>query len=346
MTSMPTTTHHEPQAPRDATGTGRGSPDETGGEVLLVGFDGSHGAATAVAVAGRLMPARRARVAHLWSSPDAGSRLHRRLAHRARTDEHLRMLVGREVAASAKSVASDGVALAEAAGWTAEPLVRGGYGGEGLELARLAGSLRPAAVVVGSRGSGGLRGLFSSVSVLTANRSPVPVLVVPPLLAEERAATVAGPVLVAHDGSTGAERARTAAADLFPGRVHISVHVDTSIDGPPGPSATGSGPEGADERVLPPRTTTIRADGWGPRAVADALAEEAAAQGAAVIVVGSRGRSMVREVLLGSVARSLLQHGHRPVLVVPPDRRADTPGVGSSPPPGRRPRAGCGRPPR
>jgi nucleotide-binding universal stress UspA family protein len=36
-----------------------------------------------------------------------------------------------------------------------------------------------------------------------------------------------------------------------------------------------------------------------------------------MIVVGSRGRSTVRETLLGSVARSTLHHAHRPVMVVP-----------------------------
>ncbi|HEX6533949.1 MAG TPA: universal stress protein, partial [Gemmatimonadaceae bacterium] len=53
------------------------------------------------------------------------------------------------------------------------------------------------------------------------------------------------------------------------------------------------------------------------RAVADALAESAAAEGAAVIVVGSRGRSAQLEMLLGSVAMAVLHRAHRPVLVVP-----------------------------
>ena len=37
---------------------------------------------------------------------------------------------------------------------------------------------------------------------------------------------------------------------------------------------------------------------------------------AAVLVVGSRGRSAIREVLLGSVARTAVHRTHRPVLVV------------------------------
>jgi nucleotide-binding universal stress UspA family protein len=40
-----------------------------------------------------------------------------------------------------------------------------------------------------------------------------------------------------------------------------------------------------------------------------------------VIVVGSRGRSARREILLGSVAMATLHRAHRPVLVVPDLRR-------------------------
>jgi nucleotide-binding universal stress UspA family protein len=276
----------------------------TGGP-LLVGHDGSAGATTAISLAGNLLPAGHARVAHLWSSPDRGSVLHRRLAHRAWTAEHLDTLVAGEVAAAAKDVAAAGVVLAEAAGWTAEPLVRGVYGGEGAELARLAEQCGAAVVVVGSRGLGGLRGLLGSVSDLTVNHSPVPVLVVPPLLAEERAATVSGPVVIAHDGSAGAERARHVATELLPGRSHVLARVETPLDP-------------RDEEPVPAGTITLRAEAFGPRATADSLAEEAAARGAGVIVVGSRGRSMMREALLGSVARAVLHHAHRPVLVVPP----------------------------
>ncbi|HEY7050439.1 MAG TPA: universal stress protein [Jatrophihabitantaceae bacterium] len=48
------------------------------------------------------------------------------------------------------------------------------------------------------------------------------------------------------------------------------------------------------------------------------IADAAAALEADLIVVGSRGRSPVSEVLLGSVPIRLLHIAHRPVLVVPP----------------------------
>ena len=61
------------------------------------------------------------------------------------------------------------------------------------------------------------------------------------------------------------------------------------------------------------------------RAVAHALAGYAADRQAALLVVGSRGRAAVSEVILGSVAMATLHHGALPVLVVPP-QRADAAG--------------------
>ena len=59
--------------------------------------------------------------------------------------------------------------------------------------------------------------------------------------------------------------------------------------------------------------------GSGPhgRAVAGALAECARSREAAVVVVGSRGRSAVAEIVLGSVAMATVHHAYRPVLVAP-----------------------------
>jgi len=299
----------------------------TGGGFLLVGFDGSHDAATAIAVGARLMPDRPVRVAHLWSSPDAGSVTYRRLAHRAWTNEHLERLAREEAADSAGIVADGGVALARAAGWTAEPFVRGAR--EGFDLVAVAEELRPTAIVVGSRGLGGVRGLLGSVSEVVVNRSSVPVLVVPPLLAEERAATSSGPALVAHDGSAAADRAHAVAADLLPGRVLVTAHVES-------PVSVGKPEQGvdADARSVPADALRLRADGFGPSAVAAALASEAAAQRAGVIVIGSRRRSLLREVVLGSHVRAVLQHGHRPVLVVPPPEIAADAGASTGRTPG------------
>lgn len=74
---------------------------------------------------------------------------------------------------------------------------------------------------------------------------------------------------------------------------------------------------------MSPLRVRSRREGFSP-AVADGLSEAAQDHGAAVLVLGSRGRSAVREVVLGSVAMSTLHRAHRLVMVVPPPDRADT----------------------
>jgi nucleotide-binding universal stress UspA family protein len=275
---------------------------------VLAGYDGSPGAANAVEIGARLLPGFAAQVVHLWAPPFASPELRRRLLRRGTSLDELAALIEREGAAEADRVAADGVALARAAGWQAEPLAKRSYGGEGLELARLAEKLRPAAVVVGSRGLSGVRAVLGSVSDMVAHYSPLPALVVPhPLLAEERRAAAAGPVVVGYDGSEGARGALAAAASVFAGRELIAA---VAADG--SASAAGAEAGGAE-------TVVLDADrpAHGARAVADALAGFAAQRGAALIVVGSRGRSAWREILLGSVAMAVLHHAERPVLAVP-----------------------------
>jgi nucleotide-binding universal stress UspA family protein len=251
------------------------------------------------------------RIVHLWAPPFANAELRRRISHRARGLQELQALLESEGEAEANRIANEGVALATAAGWNARPLTDRSFNAEGFALARLVEDLAPAAVVVGSRGLSGLRAMLGSVSDFVVSHSPVPVLVVPsPLLAEERAAAAAGPVMVAHDASSGAQRALAAAAALFPGRALIVATVgSSSIDLE----------DDAETLTLAPHGAAV-----SPRAVADALAAAAAERDAAVIVVGSRGQSARREILIGSVATATIHHAQRPVLVVPEPQRSDS----------------------
>ncbi|MEJ2863802.1 universal stress protein [Actinomycetospora flava] len=250
---------------------------------LLVGYDGSRDASAAIATGARLLPGRTARVVHVWAPPWADSALRHRVRRHASTLDQLTELMEHEGGEAALLVAADGVALARAAGWAGEPSAKRAYGDPGLVLARLAEEVRPAAVVVGSRGTSGVAAVLGSVSDFVVHHSPAPVLVVPPLLSRERAAASTGPVLVGDDGSAGAEHARATA-----------------------------------DRLLGDRTVVVsRAPGGSARAVAAALDTEAADHDAGVVVVGARGRSALRDLVVGSTAMAVLHHVHRPVLVVP-----------------------------
>ncbi|GIF76739.1 universal stress protein [Asanoa siamensis] len=274
---------------------------------VLVGFDDSPAAGAAIQAAARLFPRAHATVAHLWSPPFASATLRQRLWSNTRRVDDLVEAVEREGEREAAWIADRGVTLARAAGWDAEPRVVRGYGGEGLVLSELAERLEPDVVVVGSRGLGGTRAVLGSVSDLVAHYSPRPVLVVGhPAAADDALAT--GPVVVGTDESPGAQTALAATARLFPGRRLLTVTVDDGGWQPATP------PRAVDSSAL---LRVARGPGPPGRAIAGALVECARNQSAAVLVVGSRGRAAVREILLGSVAKATLHHADRPVLVVP-----------------------------
>ena len=281
---------------------------------VLVGFDGSPDAAAAIEVGALLFADAAASIAHVWAPPFT-AHPSPELLRRAGSVDGLTELLDQQGRARAESIAREGVRLARAAGWQAEPACRRSFAAEGLELTRLAEEIRPAALVVGARGLSGVRAVLGSVSDAAVHYSHVPVLVVPPAKAADRLeAAQDGPVLVAFDGSSSAATALAVALSLWPLRRHVVASVAC-------PAADDLAPEGlVDAVVLEAHGVPATA-----RSIADALAEHAAAIGAAAIVVGSRGQSVPREVLLGSVAMATLHHGHRPVLAVPPPSRLAEP---------------------
>lgn len=278
---------------------------------VLVGFDGSLSATTAVQVGGRLLPMAVAHVVYLWEPPFASPELRHRLAQEARSLDDLMQALEREGRAEAERIAALGVAVARAAGWTAEPLVERSYGGLGYQFARLAEQSNSDVILVGSRGLSGLKAMLGSVSDVVVQISPVPVLVIPhPLTISEWTAAAEGPVVVAHDGSSNASQARATAARLFPGRALLQATV--AADGHNGGSHTDDG------------VVLLRRRGHGATGIAHTLADYAAQQRAAAIAVGSSGQSDHHATLLGDVARAVTHHAQRPVLVVPTGNRLNT----------------------
>lgn len=279
------------------------TPDGATRRVIL-GFDGSAAAAAALDVGTRLVPGSRAWITYLWGPPFAGERVRRRLWEQAKDANELIELVQKEGRYEAERVISQGVTLARAAGWEAEPLLERSWSAEGSGIARAADEMDAELVIVGSRGLGGTDALLGSVSDMAVHYCSQPVIVVPhPMLSAEYEALADGPVVMGWDGSAGARHALEAADRIFPRRAVVAVSVDDSADAePPKEGIT--------------HVSVRRRRGFHHRAIAHALLEAADDHGAGVVVVGSRGRSAAREIVLGSVAMGTLHHSHRPVMVV------------------------------
>ena len=294
--------------------TSESAPMTQAGRVprVLVGYDGSPAAAEAITVGAALLPAATAWVAYLWSPPFASPELFAHLRRRARNLDELLELVEAEGGAEAHRLVATGIAVARANSWVANSVVRRTYGGEGFEMAALAEELEADMILVGSRGLGGTQAVLGSVSDVIAHYSTTPVLVAPcPMVTTAYDSLTTGPVLVGWDGSPGAEIALATAAGLFPDRELIIAEVSS----PGRPPTTGCAPGTGQLRRLP----LIDRTGYS-RAVAEQLDTLADERGAAAVVVGSRGRGAMRELLLGSVAKATLHNIRRPVLVAPKPR--------------------------
>lgn len=279
----------------------------------IVGYDGSPQASAAIDAGALLFPGARGWITYLWVPPFASDKVRARLRPLAHDVNELIEMVEHEGEREAERLVAMGVTLARAAGWNAEPLLKQTWGAQGLRIAQSAEEVHADVVLVGSRGLGGTQAVLGSVSDMVVHYSARPVVVVPyPMLAAEYAALPDGPVVVGWDGSAGAETAFAAATHLFGDRTVLLVTVDEGTDATPPPvDLPGAG--GRD--VI--RLTAERGLGFHAHAISDALVATATDRDAAVVVVGSRGRSAAREILLGSVAMGTVHHSHRPVMVVP-----------------------------
>ncbi|ROP35601.1 universal stress protein [Saccharothrix texasensis] len=208
---------------------------------------------------------------------------------------------------------------------------------DGHPAAVLAETGREAALlVVGSSGATGLARVFAgSVTVDLAHHFTGPLVVVRDSGEGTDDRTDDGRVVVGVDGSEPSDRAIAFAADHAArhGGSLVGVHATTGlpVDALTPGGAWGQGMgfeldveqlEGAAETLIArsfeaplARHPELRVERVvSPARPAQALVE--AAEGAALLVVGSHGHGAVRRALLGSVSHAMLHHAPCPVAVV------------------------------
>ena len=241
----------------------------------------------------------------------------------------------------AKALVKESAALLEGSGREIDGVV--GLGRAADVILDECAEFKPDLLIVGSRGRGGFAtAVLGSVSAELVDRSPCPVLVA----RTNRLATI----VLAEDGSANAAAGAGVIADI-PALSSCAVRVVSVVDtdfpvilADPAMPSTALDAFRAYEASLPilrashavfARERAEALSRLGIHATAqqregDAVTQliaAAAEQHADCIVVGSRGQTGVRRLLLGSVARSVLFHAPCSVLIAharPIDERSAT----------------------
>ncbi len=134
------------------------------------------------------------------------------------------------------------------------------------------------------------------------------------------------PILLCYDGSDDAFRAIELAGSLFPGAraLVLSVwekygvlsgipRVDDSLMQEASEQMAADGAERAIAAGFDALSVAVEAE----HGVADAIIATADEHDALLVVMGTRGNTGIRSLLLGSVSHSVAHHAHRPLLIVP-----------------------------
>lgn len=153
---------------------------------------------------------------------------------------------------------------------------------------------------------------------------------------------MAGLVVIGYDGSHDAQRAVELAAAVLRADAALVVNVwstATTITQPGAAFAAPSPPSEAEVRRLEEAALQVAEDGAArardaglsahavvaqgasAEGIAKTLCDLAEARDATLVVVGRRGLSRLKEVVLGSVSNAAVHDGRRPVLVVPNGER-------------------------
>lgn len=307
---------------------------------LLIAYDGSPSAATAVRAAASLFPDARASVVTVPSEPTlhVGTALPVLPTMSPAAAQQAIEELAAEARRQAGEQAEQAVERARALGLDAEPASVDPSAPAWAALLEAAHRLGADVLISGTRGRGGFaRALLGSTSSNLLHHTDVPLLVVP-----DGGGALDGPVVAAYDGSEDAARAIQAVGRVLTGRPTVVVHAWEPVfhrslarralaDGAPvddlhesvarlheataasAATTTEAGVAAARDAGLDAVGDTVEADHGAWRAVAAA----ARAHGASVIATGTRGLGAARSVLLGSVSSGLVQNAELPVLVVP-----------------------------
>lgn len=281
-----------------------------------------------------MFPGQRAIVLYVWTYPVELAALGLAAVAPYR-EESLREL--------ATEVAEEGCEIARSVGLEPTPIVASGSnGGTSRTILHVAEERHARVVVIGARGLGRLKAAFlGSVSHGVVQQSSGLVLVVPAERdpdsdAPERAAATPHedrPILVCFDGSETARHAIAAAGSLLGRRRAVVLAVWSS---PIGMAVHGMATAQAEhEKEQERRASDLAAEGCTlardagfdavPLAARDIPGEGTARtilgiadeRDAILIVLGARGLSGLRSLMLGSVSHGVVNHSRRPVLVAP-----------------------------
>ncbi|HEX6027327.1 MAG TPA: universal stress protein [Solirubrobacter sp.] len=305
---------------------------------VLIAYDGSPSAATALRVAAGLFRDARATVATV--PPDPVVRVARDTSLLAMSPagvEEMIAALGAEARRQADETAQEAVEQARALGLDAEAATIEPTGPPWYALLESAHRLGADVIVCGTRGRGAFaRALLGSTASTLLHQTDVPLLIVP-----DGGGSLDGPVVIAYDGSDGARKAIETAGRLFAGRAAVVVHAWEPLfhRGLVAPAvAAGRIGEGfelvadlhsalADKAAATTQEGVDAARAAGLDASGDvveagdgiwrAVATAARAHGASVLAMGTRGLGAARSVFLGSVSSSLVHNAELPVLVVP-----------------------------
>ncbi len=160
--------------------------------------------------------------------------------------------------------------------------------------------------------------------------------------------TPESPILICYDRSEGARRAVETAGELFPGRRALVLYVwsrrSVVVGGYGGvvplPAYEDTNLHAAAQEIAEQGASLANASGLEARAdsvatsldgTPHAILEAADRHDAGLIVMGARGLSTFKSILLGSVSHAVVQHAHRPVLVVPPPAHTENGVVAAEP---------------